>query len=321
MPRRSNPFQQLIRLLHEQLHAPHAVVESDMLVNRGSHEATEVDVVIRADIGSLQLLTSVECIDRSRPASVGWVREMFEKHRELPTNQLILVSKLGFTKQAKSNAERLGIIPLTLESAENVDWTEYVHRLHSVVVMGLWALTGVVAHAPTYEGDGEWVLPLETRFFDPNGVVQATAKEIADAVWMKPYLRAKLLEFADMAEGEGSLIRLPLAKGASMQLPSGEMHLVDFIDVVMLLDQLNTTIQLQSKSYFDAQIAFGRAHSGNRELLLSIVERAGRPVNARVAVVENGALVDSVTLAGQASNASLSPASDEALRALMSGNE
>ena len=317
MPKRSNPFQQLIRLFHEQLHAPHAVVESEMLLNRISGRRREVDVVIHLDIGGLKFITSVECRDRKRPASIGWVEEMYAKHQNLPTNKLILVSSSGFTEQAEIEAKRYDFIPLTITDAEKVDWTEYVHRLHSVVISGLWAMTGVVAHAPTYVGTGQ-VLPLKTRFYDANGVAQATAQEIADALWMKPMVRAKLLELDDLSGGEGSLVRFPLAKGASMKLASGEMHLVESLDVVMLLDQLKETIHLESKSYFAAQIAYGRTHAGSsRELLLSIIERPGLPVDARVAWVEGGAVVDSVTLTGSSSNRSLSPASDAALRALI----
>jgi hypothetical protein len=48
MPKRTNTFQQLVVILHEQIAGQATVVESEMLQNRVTGEEREVDVVIRS---------------------------------------------------------------------------------------------------------------------------------------------------------------------------------------------------------------------------------------------------------------------------------
>jgi hypothetical protein len=60
----------------------------------------EVDIVVEAAVDGDQIIISLEVNERGRRASVEWVEQQIEKHRRLPTNKLVLVSKAGFSRRA-----------------------------------------------------------------------------------------------------------------------------------------------------------------------------------------------------------------------------
>jgi hypothetical protein len=77
--------------------------------------------VIRASVGGLKVIVSMECRDRARPADVGWVEQMHGKHSSLPTNTLVLVSNSGFTEAAEEKARNYGfevLMPKALPEAD-----------------------------------------------------------------------------------------------------------------------------------------------------------------------------------------------------------
>ena len=101
MPKRSTPFQAIVRHVRQHLLAPGVTVtESKILRDAVLGIGREVDVVIEGTLDGEPVVISMEVRERSRPADLPWVQEMLGKHQDLPTNRLILVSKSGFTKQA-----------------------------------------------------------------------------------------------------------------------------------------------------------------------------------------------------------------------------
>jgi len=125
MPKRSNIFQRLVKLLHERLDRNWVVTESEMLVHRLTNEEREVDVVLRYSLGSHQLLFAVECTDTKRPASSTWVEAMAKKHEFLPTSKLVLWSASGFYKPAMETAEKFGIDIVTQDNDDDIEWSRF----------------------------------------------------------------------------------------------------------------------------------------------------------------------------------------------------
>lgn len=109
MPRRSNEFQRLIFLINQQVAGGASVTESKMLVDRITGAEREVDICIEQQVAGHNIMVSVECRDHKRRAGVAWVETMKAKHERLATNALVLVSRAGFTKEARNLAERYGI--------------------------------------------------------------------------------------------------------------------------------------------------------------------------------------------------------------------
>ena len=89
-----------------------------MLTDSLTGAEREVDVVISCHSWKRRALLSIECVDRTRPATVSWVDEIWGKHQSLPTTQLILASRAGYSGQAIAKAKALAI-PL-LDYADEV---------------------------------------------------------------------------------------------------------------------------------------------------------------------------------------------------------
>ena len=126
MPKRSNAFQQVVMLLHKQFQENGIITESKNLADSLTGESREVDIVIEVKISNYPVTISIECINYGRPATVEWVERMFGKHRNLPTDKLVLVSKSGFSKNAEIKAKALNIGTLSLKEAENTYWPDIV---------------------------------------------------------------------------------------------------------------------------------------------------------------------------------------------------
>ncbi len=102
MPARTNPFQQLVKILHDRLDSSAEVTESAMLTDRLTGQPVEVDIVVRHEVSGYPVVVSIECRDHKRRQGPGWLDEMVGKHRYLETSRLVLVSSSGFTATAQS---------------------------------------------------------------------------------------------------------------------------------------------------------------------------------------------------------------------------
>lgn len=179
MPKRHNIFQDLILSIHQQLASPCAVAESEMLPDIRTGHLREVDIVIRAIISGYELIISVECTNKGRPASVEWVEQLCSKHQDLPTQKLVLVSKSGFTKAAFLKALSMGAEPISLEDANHVDWTKYVGRYSKLFFASINAVTMVIPVSSTLlPDDFRNGVPMKTRVLGPDGKFRATVEEI-----------------------------------------------------------------------------------------------------------------------------------------------
>lgn len=101
MPKRSTPFQAIVRLVREHFaQSGVTITESKLLRDAVTGYKPEVDIVIEGELDGEPMVISVEVIEHSRKATIEWVHRMLRKHRDLPTNRLLLVSKSGFSRQA-----------------------------------------------------------------------------------------------------------------------------------------------------------------------------------------------------------------------------
>lgn len=122
MPKRSNVFQRLVKLLHDRLDKNWEVHESEMLCNRLTGDDREVDIVLKYKLGPHEVIVAIECTDAKRPASSTWVEAMAKKHEFLATSKLVLWSAKGFYKPAIITAEKLGIETVSQNDDIDVEW-------------------------------------------------------------------------------------------------------------------------------------------------------------------------------------------------------
>lgn len=127
MPKRTNLFQEVVTIIYGHLAGEAVMEESAMLRNRLTHLDREVDVVLRITAAGHETVLAIEAAARSRPASVDWVEQMVGKHRNLPTDKVILVAEAGFSAQALALARAEKMVPLTPQSlSAGVDRAEGV---------------------------------------------------------------------------------------------------------------------------------------------------------------------------------------------------
>jgi hypothetical protein len=101
MPKRTNEFQKIVYLIKKHSATDGAIVEeSCYLYDNAAKIKREVDVCITRIVGENRTIISIECTKLNKKADVPWVDKMLGKHRDLPTDVLILYSHRGFSKSA-----------------------------------------------------------------------------------------------------------------------------------------------------------------------------------------------------------------------------
>ena len=184
MPARSNDFQRLVFLVKKVLAPTNATVtESKFLTDRMTGERCEVDVCIEDEFTGHSRTLCVEVRDRSRPASVEWVREMRGKHQHLPTDRLVLASRSGFSKTARRDAEQAGIDLLAYKNITEQDVENTLgHTLFAKSYQ--LAATKVVGILPATEALAAERVELSPKYhcFDQDGTVLGNVLQLVHAV-------------------------------------------------------------------------------------------------------------------------------------------
>lgn len=132
MPKRTTPFQAMVRMMREHYAQPGVTItESKFLRDAVTGIQREVDVVIEGTFDGEPMVISAEVIEHTRPATLTWVEQMLRKHRDLPTNRLLLVSKSGFSANGLSLTEtEAGRVEALTPEIVEVDGSAVVKRLY-----------------------------------------------------------------------------------------------------------------------------------------------------------------------------------------------
>lgn len=317
MPKRHNIFQDLMASIHQQLASPCQVAESAMLYDSSSGQVREVDLVLRSTLVGYEIVISVECTDRKRPVSVEWVEQMCCKHRDMPTQKLVLISKSGYTAAAHAKALAFGAEPLSLEIARQVDWAKYVNRHSKLFLAAVDAVTVVVPVSPTYTPERPLHgIPMQTEFLAPESTFCATAEEIAYALLAKEQILIATIGKMDVIHGSGWELSVAMQAGVRMRFPDGAEHAVEELKVAVLAHPLLVRFDLERASFRDAQVAYGVSPTKYGELLLTILAAEGTTPSAQMRMRRPWGEVQSYDLAGKHS-AAPAVASDEVMRALI----
>ena len=279
MPQRSNAFQQLITLLHQQLDDRAVVTESKMLRDQRTGDNREVDIVIDARSGGYPISIGVECIDHKRKASVEWVERMWAKHQDLHTDKIVLVSRSGFARNASAKADELGIVTLSLDNAAKADWTRIAGKLDSVyldVVESKWHVYAVVIR----DNDEEEAVPIgrDVLLFNKDQSLSATVGGVVDNIVASPEVGKLLLErmhnenlkekqfAADYSFHE----YIAALDSSGVERPIAKLRIV--FDSV----RTQTAVDLVSGSILGSQVAYGEGKGEAGRIRVAVIEREGQ---------------------------------------------
>jgi hypothetical protein len=176
MPKRTTPLQMMVHFVRKHLAKPDVTVsESKLLRDVRLGTDREVDVVVEGKFDGEPVVTSVEVIEHTRAASVTWVEQQIAKHRHLPTNRLVLVSKSGFSKNAlKAVAAEGGWVAAVRPEMVEINGRPVVKRLFIDTIKltpinyrmrvrrpdGEAAVILGIAHHDVYSATGDLIGPL-----------------------------------------------------------------------------------------------------------------------------------------------------------------
>lgn len=285
MPARRNLFQDVVAIVQRHMADGALIEESASLPNRLTSEGREVDVVLTSHVGGHRVVVAVEATSLTRPADSSWVERMVGKHANLPTNSLILVSESGFTKQARSLAEKQNVTALTPVDVQGPDD-------ESRVLGGLRSLWPKVvsftpdrfkAHVRVPGGEEPWfAVPADVELFTEHG---SSGFNIIEwwKVWAGTRFEgiAERLGLGDVAEDrdawftletdaphgiiDGTLVPLFLRVGDS---DPPDLHEVIGIEVIGKAHIEVREVQLRHRRLGDWEFAQGEFRMNDKPMLL-----------------------------------------------------
>ncbi|MCM8620628.1 MAG: hypothetical protein NFW16_02560 [Candidatus Accumulibacter sp.] len=255
-----------------------------MLTHRLTGEDREVDILISTTVGEHIVNVALECIEHGRPADVTWVEQQQCKHEHLPTDKLILVSLAGFTAQAKTLAERLGIDSYSPEEARALDWTQVVGLEELFVArydftpITQWIVVETRSGPQRFEAGPTTVLQRK------DSVATATLGDLVMVV------------LSQHAFGGAAMTKIGSTASATVEFDfnldhptfaldtSGNEHLILNVHAKVKATRKASGIRLKSLEWKGTPAAFGSAQTVLGDTSLSFVESGPGELSARIVV-------------------------------------
>jgi hypothetical protein len=237
MPQRSTPFQAIVRLVRQHFaQAGVTVTESKLLRDAVLDIEREVDIVIEGEFDGEPMVVSVEVIEHGRVATLPWVEQMLGKHRSLPTNRLLLVSKSGFSGNALAAIEReagrvQALTPELIEvNGEAVVKSFFVDAIdYNPTGCNVYVRDGderiVVAGEPlmdVYAEDESFLGPLSYLIQDMVGL---------DAVRLQLSFEAHQHPEKDLVKAFSINVAMPQLSYHLRQNETGQLHLIEELEI------------------------------------------------------------------------------------------
>lgn len=186
MPARTNPFQQVVKYIYDQISDGAKVTESAFLVD-ATGERREVDILIERSFADVDLLIAVECRKHGRRQNVEWIDLLIGKYKHLRVNKLIAISPTPFSASAKSKAEVEGIEAITVNEALTKDWKASIEQ---------WK----------FYANSHTVIEIATFLYDGNILTLTRASDDGKEIWHRDpfsaYLYQRLLDHLTNSCGE-----------------------------------------------------------------------------------------------------------------------
>lgn len=237
MPKRTTPFQAMVRIVREHYAQPGVTItESKLLRDAVTGIEREVDVVVEGQFDGEPMVISAEVIEHKRPATVTWVEQILRKHRDLPTNRLLLVSKSGFSANALSliETEAGRVEALTPELVE-VDGSAVVKRLYvdNVNYKPTRCIVQVQTGGEQITVQGE---PMTDVYAADGTLLGPLSYLVQDAVNLEPVRHGLFAEAhknpeKDKVKGFSLGLAMPQLGYHLKQVETGELHLIEGVEI------------------------------------------------------------------------------------------
>lgn len=293
MPRRTNWFQRLVKVVEQNLASDDAeVIESALLLDRITGSEREVDILIRSQSGPHEVTLGVECVGgETRPADVTWVEKIAGKHRDLPIDRSILVSKTGFSKNAIAKAAILRMETLTLSDALNTDWRAELYMWPASLEVKTPKLLETQVLLTVFDEESQCRLrsltgsPLEDRHIYTNAGVQVgTFQEIVNRALNHDEVKKHWGEMP--VPGVESVYALPVEyvdlEGSYVLTDEGEKIIFSGIKIIGFMTYEVTDVPWKLGSYGDAAVSYASFPFEEKTVTVVATERRGKAPVARI---------------------------------------
>lgn len=273
--RRNDPewreFEQLIARIEADAGPQAIVVKSpDRIRCKLTGRLREVDATIRMKVGTADMLITIECRRRTKVQDVTWLEQLATKRSSIGADRTIAVSISGFSKEAETVAQRLGITLRRIADVQAEDLNPML-GLDSVI---FWhkgcACTGVGVR--TYrpnEGDVrpepdevDYVLPGDTDLSAPIFRSEDGSSWSINSIWFE--VQKSLNPYAEIEKGAPPITRtalIPYPGTVTVDTPNGLMLLGHvFLSTAMWIEPEFVTIEEAHKIQYSGEgdVAFQR---------------------------------------------------------------
>lgn len=146
MPKRSNDFQHLVKVIYDAMsRVDGAVVTECAMLAEPDGTQREIDIFIERTVADIPIRLAIECRDRSRKSDVDWIDGLIGKFRNLKIDKVVAVCRRGFSGGAIAKAVASNIELRILQECLGHDWSteflrlgfaafEFVPRVESVAI-------------------------------------------------------------------------------------------------------------------------------------------------------------------------------------------
>lgn len=291
MPKRTNPFQRLVRAIEAQIAPPGSTVtESAMLRDRNGN-LREVDILVVGKSGIREVRWAIECQDRARKGDSPWIDALIGKYQDIPEiDMVVAVAERGFTKPAEKKARAHRIRTLRLDGGRLHAWVrEILSRADGPSgIPGLVKFTATHLRPLSIEfraavASGQSVeVRFEDGVEDPNGHrrgFEAVAQSYLDASATRDQLKA----IDPDATGIRVDVNVPLEDWHVVDV-GGNRHPLDGFVMTVQRVRDSVDIPLRQASYGDAHTSTGQGMLREIELTVTSVQTKEAPEQAPLAV-------------------------------------
>lgn len=162
--RAGRDFEVLVSRIEEWLVPKGATVKSpDYIPDRDTGRLREVDASVRMMCGSVPVLITIECRDRSRKQDVRWIEEIAAKRDSIGASRTVAVSSSEWSQPAIQKAKRLRVEVRGVSEITEGDVVEWARNIKISLTTINWTIVHIGIRAAKQEGSPKLVLPTPLR--------------------------------------------------------------------------------------------------------------------------------------------------------------
>lgn len=141
MPRAGRDLENIVASLERIIAGTGIEIKSpDYILGVKTNIQREIDISLRAQVGSVKILVIIECRDRKNVEDVTWIEQLSSKREDVLASKVIAVSSNGFSQTAKTLAQMNGVELRTIEELNKdllIEWFKFKIFVDSAVLTGV----------------------------------------------------------------------------------------------------------------------------------------------------------------------------------------